>query len=514
MSINVTTPTECAGQSCAGCPECEITWHTTADGMRVEEGSYYHEIDLARRERVDRVTRWWAKQKPNQLYFAECFQLRFGGDLFPDRVAYRYDKHRGRWMRWDDRLTWVDGRNTILQDVSSFVGLLVDDQTAAKWLNLRTFNDVLGLSEGPMAISQDVEKDLLGLPGGQVYDLTGGYAFPNLNRLPVFRTTGASPDNYICPIGNPCVCLWHKFLDWATQGDVEMEASLQLNIGASVFAGNPSHRLNVLVGGGSNGKTVFLNAISAALGDYAGTAPALAFTERGDHPTALAGIAKTRFCTAAEVRGMWREGSILAWTGGDKVSIRFMRQDYFQVEPECTFWIMTNNPPTPKMVDEAMKRRIRIWVFGNKVKEEDKDLDLETKLTSADMLPVILAWILEGAARYVGLRGAPIPDCAKVKLDTAEYFDASDSVQTWLDERTEPSHMQDTDTSASAAFKDFVDWCQAEGWRPLTRQEWGTTMGRRIRKRHGRKGVLYNLTLTAPSPDPTQSNFDLPGANH
>ena len=151
---------------------------------------------------------------------------------------------------------------------------------------------------------------------------------------------------------------------------------LQLNIGASVFAGNPSHRLNVLVGAGSNGKTVFLNAISAALGDYAGTAPALAFTGRGDHPTALAGIAKTRFCTAAEVRGMWREGSILAWTGGDKVSIRFMRQDYFQVEPECTFWIMTNNPPTPKMVDEAMKRRIRIWVFGNKVKEEDKDLDV------------------------------------------------------------------------------------------------------------------------------------------
>ena len=180
---------------------------------------------------------------------------------------------------------------------------------------VRMVNDVLKLSEGPMDVSAwDIDKDLIGLPGGAIWDLNASESYLNIHRLPVMRTAGADPERAGCPLGNPCRCYWHSFLNDVTGGGRDLADNLQLAVGASLFAGNQAHRINLVVGDGGTGKSTFLNAINKALGDYAGVAPAPAISGPGaDDPTALAGVVDKRFVYVAETQGsMWRAGSILA----------------------------------------------------------------------------------------------------------------------------------------------------------------------------------------------------------
>ena len=140
-------------------------------------------------------------------------------------------------------------------------------------------------------------------------------------RYPITKTTGVDPAEYQGPTicRRNCTCLWHSFLDDVTGGDEGMAEGLQVSVGASLFGGNRDHRLNVVVGDGGTGKSVFLNTIAKALGDYAGAMPASVLASKGnDHPTGVAGIVDKRFVVVPEVSGgMWKEETLKTITGGD-----------------------------------------------------------------------------------------------------------------------------------------------------------------------------------------------------
>ena len=81
--------------------------------------------------------------------------------------------------------------------------------------------------------------------------------------------------------------------------------------------------------------------------------------------------------------------------------VRFMRQDFFEAKPECTLWVSSNQPPNLRVVDNAMKRRIRIWPFEHKPAEVDTYLS--EKLQEPAMLGRVLEWALIGAREYAYL---------------------------------------------------------------------------------------------------------------
>ena len=56
------------------------------------------------------------------------------------------------------------------------------------------------------------------------------------------------------------------------------------------------------------------------------------------------------------------ESKLKALTGGDKITARFMRQDFFEFTPSFKLLIAGNHKPGLRSVDEAIRRRIRtIW---------------------------------------------------------------------------------------------------------------------------------------------------------
>jgi hypothetical protein len=60
-------------------------------------------------------------------------------------------------------------------------------------------------------------------------------------------------------------------------------------------------------------------------------------------------------------------------TGGDPISARFVRQDFFNYLPQFKLVIVGNNKPILRAVNEAIRRRLNLMPFTVKITEEDGD---------------------------------------------------------------------------------------------------------------------------------------------
>ena len=83
------------------------------------------------------------------------------------------------------------------------------------------------------------------------------------------------------------------------------------------------------------------------------------------HPTDLAMLQGARMVFAQETESgrAWAESKIKSLTGGDPVTARFMRQDFFTYTPKFKLLISGNHLPKLKNVDEAMRRRLHLLPF-------------------------------------------------------------------------------------------------------------------------------------------------------
>jgi putative DNA primase/helicase len=188
-----------------------------------------------------------------------------------------------------------------------------------------------------------------------------------------------------------------------------------------------------LYGTGANGKSVLIDTISGILGDYHKTAPIETFTasKTDRHPTDLAGLMGARLVTAIETeegKG-WAESKIKALTGGDKISARFMRQDFFEFTPQFKLIIAGNHKPSLRSVDEAIRRRIHLIPFTVTIPPDERDLELKKKLEAE--WPGILQWMIEGCLEWQQLGLTP----PKAVVDATDaYLEAEDAISAWIDE--------------------------------------------------------------------------------
>lgn len=195
---------------------------------------------------------------------------------------------------------------------------------------------------------------------------------------------------------------WGKWLVWDGQrwrtedtgGDKELQSYLQRMVGYALTGSTQEHALFFLYGTGANGKSVFVNTLATILGDYATNAPMDTFMEtRTDrHPTDMAGLRGARFVAAIETEQgkRWAESKLKNLTGGDKISARFMRQDFFEFFPQFKLFVAGNHKPAIRNIDEAMKRRLHLIPFTITVPPERRDKNLQQKLLAER--DGILAW--------------------------------------------------------------------------------------------------------------------------
>lgn len=299
---------------------------------------------------------------------------------------------------------------------------------------------------------------LLNTPDGTV-DLRTGELHEHQRDQYLTKLTAASP-------GGDCP-LWRRFLDRVTDGNSELQAFLQRVIGYCLTGSISEHALFFLYGTGANGKSVFLSTIAGLLGDYAKSAPASAFTASNteQHPTDVAGLRGARFVTATETEDgrFWAEAKIKNLTGGDRVTARFMRQDFFEYLPQFKLIVAGNHKPGLRSVDEAIRRRLHLIPFIVTICEQERDPELAEKLKAE--YSGIVQWAIEGCLMWQreGLNPPTV-----VREATDHYLSAEDAIGRWLEDRcitTEASW-----TPGAALFLDYQAWSERAGERAMSQK--------------------------------------------
>ena len=207
------------------------------------------------------------------------------------------------------------------------------------------------------ATSDEWDQDLwvLNTPGG-VVDLRTGALRPHDRADQMTKIATATPQGD-CPT-------WRQFLATVTGNDPELQAYLARVVGYALTGVTGEHALFFLYGTGANGKSVFVNTIAAILGDYATNAAMDTFmaTQGERHPTDMASLRGARLVTSIETEQgrRWAESRLKALTGGDKISARFMRQDFFEFTPQFKLVVAGNHKPAIRTIDEAMRRRLHL----------------------------------------------------------------------------------------------------------------------------------------------------------
>ncbi len=342
----------------------------------------------------------------------------------------------------------------------------------------------------------DRDPWVLNTPEGLVY-LRSGETGSHDRALAMTKITSASPRG-TCTI-------WNEFLATVTGGDVDLQCYLQRMAGYCLTGVTTEHALFFLYGTGANGKSVFANTLITLLGDYAAVAAMDMFmASHGDrHPTDMAGLRGARVVTAIETEqgSRWAESKLKALTGGDKITARFMRQDFFEFVPQFKLLIVGNHKPSIRNVDEAMRRRLHMVPFTITIPPAKRDKTLPERLLAER--DGILAWALEGCLQWqrVGLQPPPA-----VMAATDEYFEAEDAIGRWIDERCDLG-SQCTEAS-NALFADWKLWAEKNGEYAGSNKRFAETLiGRGLERWRSSQAKGFRGIALRPHPSSTTMEF-------
>jgi putative DNA primase/helicase len=326
------------------------------------------------------------------------------------------------------------------------------------------------------------------------FDLSTGICRPYNPKDYITKITAAK----VARPGTPHP-LWSAFLDRVTDHNLELQGFLKRYIGYCCTGLTTEHVFVFAYGTGANGKSTFINTIAAIFGDYATIADMSTFLASNSerHPTDLAKLNGARLVVAQETQKgrRWDETKIKALTGGDKITARFMRQDFFDFTPKFKLFICGNHKPRLNSVDEAIRRRMLLVPFTVQIPVAERDKDLPEKLKAE--WSAILRWCIDGCLEWQrdGLNPPAI-----VRDATDAYFSEQDTLQQWLDEYTEDGG-DFAFTRSSELFASWKAWCEPRNMKAGSANAFSTALSdkgfHRTRDGAGQRGFAKLVIKTA-----------------
>jgi putative DNA primase/helicase len=259
---------------------------------------------------------------------------------------------------------------------------------------------------------------------------------------------------------------WHEFVAQVLP-DAELRDYVQRLLGYALLGLVREHLLPIFYGRrGRNGKSVLLNTVMGALGDYANTVDnSLIIKQRfKQHRTFKAKLCGLRLAITKESADGARldADEVKDLTGGDRLQANFMRQDEIEWYPTHTFVLHTNFKPSASADDDALWERIRVVTFEQRFVDgnagTDKQLEERLKLC----YPEVMRWLVDGYARYFRDGQLITPD--RVRRDTQAMRDECDDLGRFLEECADNNVA--AMTRSRDAFEAWSGWCHDQNIRP------------------------------------------------
>ncbi|PGW24526.1 DNA primase [Bacillus thuringiensis] len=384
-----------------------------------------------------------------------------------ERIAYEYGHvikyiNDVGWYIWDGKRWKVDTKKEIERITAKVLRSLSksDDEAEAKWsrmcerrnIRMNSIKDLMPLVPGERG-DFDTHKYLLNVENG-IVDLKTGKLQQHDRELGLTKITNiAFDENAKCPE-------WLNFLDQIFQGDKELAEYMQRLIGYSLTGEITEQIMVFLIGGGSNGKSTFINIIKDIMGDYGRQAKSDTFIKKKETGANndIARLVGSRFVSAIESEDgeQLSEAFVKQITGGEPVLARFLRQEFFEFIPEFKVFFTTNHKPVIKGVDEGIWRRIRLIPFNLQLPKEKRDKKLPEKLSLE--MPGILNWAIEGCLKW---QQSGLNDPSIVMKATGDYKEEMDILGPFMFECC--FKREDVQVEAKDLYEVYANWCFKNG---------------------------------------------------
>lgn len=414
-------------------------------------------------------------------------------DAFGSKIRFCHPWNK--WLIWDGTRWQIDDTGAIQRlakgvadNVWHWAGAFDDKDSrrfAMRTASSTGINAMLALAESEVPISVD-EMDsnpwLLNFPNGTL-DLRTGELRKHRQEDCI---TKLCPTEFDPEAKSP---VWEQFQRDVTGGDDELVAFKQRLLGYTVTGDVREQILPIAYGVGSNGKSTEIDAISFTIGeDYFGTLPRslLMASKQDRHPTELTTLFGRRLMIAHETDsgGRLSEALVKQLTGGDKITARGMREDFWTFAPTHKILLLTNHKPDVRGTDHAIWRRLRLIPYNVRFDGERRDKSMPEKL--ANEKQGILAWLVRGCMEWQRI-GLSEPQSVMAATDS--YRSEQDIITQFISECCfESPHAKGR---ASHLYEAYRKWCEGNGEWAQKQRKFGEALTEKGYQRYPNNGTCY-----------------------
>lgn len=228
--------------------------------------------------------------------------------------------------------------------------------------------------------------------------------------------------------------LFKEFLDKFVAGSGHDLDYFQKLCGSVILGDNPEKRAIFFHGVTDTCKSTMLQLMVNALGDYAGTRQPDIFKSKVLNPQ-LAHALSLRLVGVSELGDNTINSELFKnITGGETITVELKgSNNLISAVPQFTLIVTTNGIPNVPGEDTAFRNRLLVAKFTHQATDLDKLSGRQAKLYEHG-LDAVLAWLIEGAAKYTREGLLPIP--LHMQMATEEFAsnlsDIADFVSTYV----------------------------------------------------------------------------------
>lgn len=307
----------------------------------------------------------------------------------------------------------------------------------------------------------DADPNIIAVPNGVVDLLSGNWREAKSTDLCTKTTSVLFDPDATSP-------LLTQYLDTFVP-DPDDQRVLFAILGTILRSGNPGRLFPIFLGGTTSGKSQLLAAMDKLLGEYICSINASVFRGNLDdkpRPDLVRAMYK-RIAYAVEASKIWElhADQVKRITGGDSVPYRNLYSQSVEKIPRFTPLIVTNEMPRIKGSDQALKRRMIVFMFDKTLPPALEDARIKEKFINDEgCLKALLARIVAGAQDELlrdGIRWTLMPNkYATATLESFGQLDHVDEFIEWLKDREILSIVDMTETPVShcARANELHEW--------------------------------------------------------
>lgn len=246
----------------------------------------------------------------------------------------------------------------------------------------------------------------------------------------------------------------------------------------------------ILTGGGSNGKSVFFNVLTALVGIENTLTYSLGLF---NHEYNRARLTNVLLNYSSEKGTDLNVETFKALISGEPLQAREPYGKPFSINNKVKFIMNCNELPKETESTEAYFRRYIIIPFDVKISEKERDINLAEKIISNELAGVF-NWLLIGLERLI--KNKKFTESEKVNNALVEFKRQADNVALFIDEFGYKAGTQ-IKRSLAELFRDYKNFCYENGYKPFGKNNFSKNLANKefedTRLNDGSAGFYFGI---------------------